>query len=95
MITEKIYYRAVVTADCLTDAVGGPNTVFGLLKNGLREWAGDNGYFVFSNPEVHVVLPEFDSPHYGSSVLVHVIARAVKVQSLEEACSSEPFSESL
>jgi hypothetical protein len=83
VISEKVYYRAWVTADCLTGCVGGPDTVFKILSRKLELWAIEKDLFLLTQPEVHVIMPELDDPYYGTSVKVIVLARAARVTILE------------
>lgn len=86
MITEKIYFRALITPDFICDSIGGPQSVVEWLEYRIEQWARKNGWFLFARPTVRFFLPDqFMAPEETVGMVgAHVFARAVKVQFLEE-----------
>ena len=85
MVSEKVYTYAWVTVDCLFDCVGGPEMIFSILRHRLECFSKREGMILLEQPKVRVELPAPDDSHYGESVKIHVVGRAVPFVSLERS----------
>lgn len=77
MISEKFYMRVVVTAEYLCDS---RDEIFRRLQYKLEEQVRAAGWFLLTQPSVHVILPEYASADFDAScVYVHVIGRVTRL----------------